>query len=66
MLAGYKLSKKDIVVALGKTLGENSNSDWHSDAFYPIIKGFIYLVDIVENDAPFQILKANIIYKFFI
>ena len=55
----YKLKQKDIIVSIGKTLGENSNSDWHSDAFYPVIKGFIYLVDISKYDAPFEILKGT-------
>ncbi len=59
LLAGYKLKQKDLVLSIGKTLGENSNSDWHSDAFYPIIKGFIYLVDISKYDAPFEILKKT-------
>ncbi len=59
LLAGYKLKQKDIVLFIGKTLGENSNSDWHSDAFFSVIKGFIYLVDISKFDAPFEILKGT-------
>ncbi len=59
LLAGYKLKQKDMVLSIGKTLGENSNSDWHSDAFFPVIKGFIYLVDISKFDAPFEILKGT-------
>ena len=59
LLSGYKVYQKDLIVSIGKTMGENSNSDWHSDAFYPVIKGFIYLVDISKDDAPFEIIEGS-------
>ncbi len=59
ILSGYKVKLSDITISIGITKGENSNSYWHSDAFYPIIKGFIYLVDISIKDAPFEFAEKT-------
>ena len=58
-LLGYKVFLNEMTFAVCKTRGENSNSYWHSDAFFPIVKGFIYLVDISIKDAPFEFSKGS-------
>ena len=54
ILLGYKVFLRDLEFSLSQIKGENSNSYWHSDAFYPIVKGFIYLNNITEDDSPFE------------
>ena len=59
VLLGYKIFIEDINMTLIKTKGENSNSYWHSDCYYPILKTFIYLVDVTHKDAPFEFAKGT-------
>ncbi len=60
-LAGYKCELKNISFSLGIVYGENSNSEMHQDTFSGIAKGFIYLQDITEKDAPFEYLEGTYI-----
>ncbi len=59
VLAGYRCSLKDISYSLGIVSGENSNSEMHQDTFSSIVKGFIYLQDIDDENAPFQYLEGS-------
>ena len=59
IIAGYKVKQKDLYFYITKTKGENTNSDWHSDCFYSLVKGFIYLNEITIDDSPFQYLKGT-------
>ena len=59
VIAGYKCELKDITYSLGIVFGENSNSEMHQDTFSAIAKGFIYLQDIDEIDAPFEYLEGS-------
>ena len=58
-LAGYKCELEDISFSLAIVYGENSNSEMHQDTFSGIAKGFIYLQDITEKDAPFEYLEGT-------
>ena len=58
-LAGYHVVRSDLSVTLGVTRGENSNSQWHLDSFHPVIKGFIAIDDIAEDDAQFQYVVSS-------
>lgn len=58
-LAGYDVTNSDLFVGVGVTRGENSNSQWHLDSFHPVIKGFIALNDIAEDDAKFQYVVGS-------
>jgi len=58
-LAGYKVARSDLYVGVAVTRGENSNSQWHLDSFHPVIKGFIALDDIAEDDAKFQYVLGS-------
>lgn len=58
-LAGYHVVRSDLSVAIGITRGENSNSQWHLDSFHPVIKGFIAIDDIAEDDAQFQYVISS-------
>ena len=60
-LAGYRCNFKAISYSLGIVCGENSNSEMHQDSFASIAKGFIYLQDITEKDAPFEYLEGSYI-----
>ncbi len=59
VIAGYKCELRDISYSLGIVFGENSNSEMHQDTFSAIAKGFIYLQDIDEKDAPFEYLEGS-------
>ena len=54
ILCGYKVKFDDVSFSLAETKGENSNSFWHSDAYFPVIKGFVCLTSISKEDSPFQ------------
>jgi len=58
-LAGYKCELEDISFSLAIVYGENSNSEMHQDTFSGIAKGFIYLQDITDKDAPFEYLEGT-------
>ena len=59
IISGYKVKEKDLYFYIIKNKGENNNSDWHSDCFYSLVKGFIYLNEITIDDSPFQYLKGT-------
>ena len=60
-LAGYRCKLDEISFSLAIVYGENSNSEMHQDAYASIAKGFIYLQDIKEEDAPFEYLEGSYI-----
>ncbi len=58
IISGYKVKFSDLVIDIVKNQGDNSNSYWHSDAYYTVVKGFIYLNQIITiDDSPFQYLR---------
>ncbi len=59
IISGYKVKQKDLYFYIIKNKGENNNSDWHSDCFFSLVKGFIYLNEITIDDSPFQYLKGT-------
>jgi hypothetical protein len=58
-LAGYRCKFQDIEYSLGIVYGANSNDEMHQDVYGSVAKGFIYLQDVGENDAPFELLKGS-------
>ena len=60
-LAGYKCALRDVSYALSVVYGANSNDEMHQDTYASVAKGFLYLQDIGESNAPFEYLKGSYI-----
>ena len=58
-LAGYKCTLKDISYSLSIVYGANSNDEMHQDTYSSVAKGFLYLQDIGNSNAPFEYLEGS-------
>ena len=58
-LAGYKCTLKDISYSLSIVYGANSNDEMHQDTYASVAKGFLYLQDIGNSNAPFEYLEGS-------
>ena len=56
---GYPVEESDIVYSLGISRGRNSNSYLHSDCYYPLVKGFVYLTDVDASMGPFEYASGS-------
>lgn len=59
VLAGYPCKLKDLTHALSVVHGANSNDEMHQDTYASVAKGFLYLQNIDENQAPFEYLAGS-------